>query len=154
MYAPQQGLDIDALGAIIRDVDPALRLTGIPVIDHEIGKRFFPEFVRGIAIGSVAVAILIYLVFRTIRYTLLAMLPTAIGFVWSAGILALLRIELDLFSLFAAVTFIGIGVDYSIYVLYQYLFEKESNMSEVMTRTGAAIIIACTTALIGFRQRS
>jgi uncharacterized protein len=147
---PQQGLDIDALGAIIRDVDPALRLTGIPVIDHEIGKRFFPEFVRGIAIGSVAVAILIYLVFRTIRYTLLAMLPTAIGFVWSAGILALLRIELDLFSLFAAVTFIGIGVDYSIYVLYQYLFEKESNMSEVMTRTGAAIIIACTTALIGF----
>jgi predicted RND superfamily exporter protein len=73
-----------------------------------------------------------------------------IGFVWSAGVLALLRIELDLFSLFAAVTFIGIGVDYSIYVLYQYLFEEEANVGEVMTTTGAAIIIACATALIGF----
>ena len=72
------------------------------------------------------------------------------GFIWSAGLLALFRVELDLFSLFAAVTFVGIAVDYGIYVLYRYVFERPRDMNDVMTRTGAAIIIACGTALIGF----
>ena len=39
-----------------------------------------------------------YIVFRTVSYTLLALLPTALGFLWSAGMLALLRVTLDLFS--------------------------------------------------------
>ena len=147
---PQQTVDIDALRRIIRDADPRLRLTGLPVINHDLRRQFFPQFLKGIAIGTVAVALLIYVVFRTVRYTLLALLPTAVGFVWSAGALALLRVELDLFSLFAAVTFIGIAVDYGIYVLYRYVFEPSSRMDDVMTKTGAAIIIACATALIGF----
>ena len=55
-----------------------------------------------IAIGTVVVAILIHPVFRTVTHTLLALLPTAIGFVWSAGVLALASVDLDLFSRFAA----------------------------------------------------
>jgi hypothetical protein len=147
---PPQDVDVGALSELIHQLDPHVRLTGLPAIDHELGRRFFPQFLEGIAIGAVAVAILIYLVFRTIRHTLLAMLPTAVGFVWSAGVLALLRVQLDLFSLFAAVTFIGIAVDYGIYVLYRYAFEGPGDMRDVLTRTGPAIMIACGSALIGF----
>ena len=64
--------------------------------------------------------------------------------------LALLRVELDLFSLFAVVIFVGIAVDYGIYVLYRYVCEPSSGMDDVLTKTGAAIIIAYATALIGF----
>jgi predicted RND superfamily exporter protein len=120
------------------------------VVNHDLRRQFLPQFLKGIAIGTVAVALVIYLVFRTVWHTLLALLPTAVGFVWSAGALALLRVELDLFSLFAAVTFIGIAVDYGIYVLYRYVFEPSSGMDDVITKTGAAIIIACATALVGF----
>jgi uncharacterized protein len=147
---PQQAVDIDALHRIVRDVDPQLRLTGLPVINHELRRQFLPQFLRGIAIGTAAVALLIYTVFRTIRHTLLALLPTAVGFAWSAGVLALLRVELDLFSLFAVVIFVGIAVDYGIYVLYRYVCEPSSGMDDVLTKTGAAIIIAYATALIGF----
>jgi predicted exporter len=147
---PQQAADVDALTRAVQRVDPRLRLTGLPAIDHELGRQFLPQFLKGIAIGTVAVLLIIYVVFRTIRHTLLALLPTAIGFVWSAGLLALLKVELDLFSVFAAVTFIGIAVDYGIYVLYRYLFEPPGDMSDVMAKTGAAITIACGTALIGF----
>jgi len=147
---PQNPVDIDGLRRIIRDVDPDLRLTGIPVINSELRRQFFPQFVGGMATGTAMVAILIYVVFRTVRHTLLAFVPTVVGFVWSAGLLAIARVELDLFSLFAAVTFVGIAVDYGIYVLYRYLFEPSSSMQDVMARTGAAIMIACVTALIGF----
>jgi len=147
---PQPTVDIDALRRIVLKVDPRLRLTGLPAINHELRRQFLPQFLKGIAIGTVAVALLIFMVFRTVRHTLLALVPTAVGFVWSAGALALFRVELDLFSLFAAVTFIGIAVDYGIYVLYRYVFEPSSGMEDVMTKTGPAIIIACATALIGF----
>ncbi len=147
---PKPPVDIEALRRIVHDVDPSLRLTGLPVINHDLRRQVVPEFLKGLAIGTLAVAILIYMVFRTIRHTLLALLPTAVGFVWSAGVLALLRVELDLFSLFAAVTFVGIAVDYGIYVLYRYRFDPSCDMNAVLTKTGAAIIIACATALIGF----
>ena len=123
---PRQAVDIDALGRIVSGVDPHLQLTGLPVIDHDVRRQFVPQFLKGIAIGTIAVAILIYFVFRTVRHTLLALVPTVAGFAWSAGLLALAGIEVDLFSLFAAVTFIGIGVDYGIYVLYRYVFEPSS----------------------------
>jgi predicted exporter len=147
---PQQAVAIGTLNATIHEIDPHLRLTGLPVINDELGRRFLPQFLKGIVIGALAVAVLIYLVFRTIRYTLLAMLPTAVGFAWSAGVLALFRVELNLFSAFAVVTFIGIAVDYGIYVLYRYVFEGPLDMREVLTRTAPAIMIACASALIGF----
>ena len=112
--------------------------------------RLLFQFAKGIAIGTIVVAILIYAVFRSLRLTLLALAPTAVGFVWSAGVLALARVELDLFSLFAAVTFIGIAVDYGIYVLYRYAIEGHEAMPEVLARTGAPIMIACATALVGY----
>jgi hypothetical protein len=147
---PHGSVNVAALQQIVREVDPALRLTGLSVVNQDLAGRFLPEFLKGIGIGAVAVALLIYAVFRTIRLTLLALLPTVVGFIWSAGVLALLGVELDLFSLFAAVTFIGIAVDYGIYVLYRYAVEGTRDMSEVLSRTGAAITIACLTALIGF----
>ena len=150
---PQQTTDpvnIDALRRIVHDVDPGLRVTGLPAINSDLRQQFFPQFLKGIGIGTVAVALLIYIVFRTLRHTLLALAPTAVGFIWSAGLLALLRVELDLFSLFAALTFIGISVDYGIYVLYRYVLEPSHGMGDVITTTGAAIIIACATALVGF----
>jgi predicted RND superfamily exporter protein len=149
LYTPQ-AIDIDAVRQAVHTVDPHLRLTGLPAINQDLRRQFLPEFAKGIAIGTLGVIVLIFLVFRTVKHTLLAILPTAVGFIWSAGVLALSGVDLDLFSLFAAVTFIGIAVDYGIYVLYRHVFEQPGDMNHVMTRTGAAIMIACGTALIGF----
>ena len=147
---PQVAVDIDAVRRIVHDLDPQLRLTGLPVINHDLRRQFFPQFIKGIAIGIAAVAVLIYLVFRTVRHTLLALLPTGVGFIWSAGLLALAGVELDLFSLFAVVTFIGIAVDYGIYVLYRSVKERTLDINGVLTMTGPAIIISCAMALVGF----
>jgi predicted RND superfamily exporter protein len=147
---PQQAIDLAAIEATIHAVDPRLQLSGLPAINRELGRLFPREFVKGLLLGTAAVALLIYAVFRTVRLTLLTLLPTAAGFVWSAGWLALARVELDLFSMFAAVTCVGIAVNYGIYVLHRYAIEGSEDVREVLSRTGAAILIACTTALVGF----
>jgi predicted exporter len=147
---PQRTTDLAAVRQVVSEVDSHLRLTGLPVINRDLRQQFLPEFLKGLGIGIVAVALLVYLVFRTVLNSLLVLLPTAVGFVWSAGLLALLGVELDLFSLFAVVTFVGISVDYSIYVLHGYVFDRASDMQAVLTTTGGAILIAFSMTLIGF----
>jgi predicted exporter len=146
---PPKAVDLPTLGAAVRRVDTRLRLTGVPVVNEELSRRFASEFTKGIVAGTAAVVLLIYIVMGSWKLTALALLPTAAGFVWSAGLLALGHVALDLFSMFAALTFVGIAVDYGIYVLYRYAVEARS-VGDVLSRTGAAVGVACLTALVGF----
>ena len=142
--------ELDRLDALLATHAPAFRLTGVPAVNRELAARFLPQFLKGVTIGTLAVALFIYFVFRNVRDSLLAFLPTALGFIWSAGLLALFGAEIDLFSLFAAMTFIGISTDYGIYVIHRYRVEGTRPMREVLTRTGAGVLIAGGTTLIGF----
>jgi hypothetical protein len=147
---PRDPADLDRLGRLIAADAPSFRLTGIPSVNRELAGRFLPQFLKGVIVGTLAVAAFIFFVFRNVRNSLLAFVSTTLGFVWSAGLLALFGVELDLFSLFAAITFVGIATDYDIYVIYRYSIEGTRPMREVLTRTGPAILVAGGTTLIGF----
>jgi predicted RND superfamily exporter protein len=147
---PRNPADVDRLPALVARTAPAFQLTGVPFVNRELADRFLPQFLRGMTFGTLVVALFMYVVFRSVRYSLLAFLPTAIGFIWSAGLLALFGVELDLFSLFAAMTFIGIATDYAIYVIYRHSIEGTRPMRAVLTATGGGVLVACGTTLIGF----
>ena len=148
--SPRGPTDLDRLGALVATHAPSFRLTGILSINRELAAGFLPQFLKGLTVGALAVALFMYLVFRNVRNTLLAFASTTLGFIWSAGLLALFGVELDLFSLFAAVTFVGIATDYDIYVIYRYTVEGTRPMREVLTRTGPGILVCGGTTLIGF----
>jgi predicted RND superfamily exporter protein len=151
VYAyPKNAADVDRLAAIVRDNAPSFHLTGIPLVNRELAESFAPQFATGVSVGLLVVTLLVFVVFRNVRDTLLAFLPTAIGVVWSAGVLALAGVEVDLFSLFAAMTFIGIATDYAVHVLYRYSVEGMRPASAVVTTTGAGILLASCTTLVGF----
>lgn len=151
VYAyPRSAADLDRLAGVVQKAAPGFALTGVPPVNRELADRFLPQFLTGVTLGSTAVAIFIFFVFRRVRLLLLALLPTAVGFVWSAGILALLHVQMDLFSMFAAMSFIGIATDYGIYILHRHALEGTSDVREVLTHTGTGILVAGATTLIGF----
>ena len=84
------------------------------------------------------------------RYTVLSVVPTAIGLVWAAGALALARVELDLFSVFALLMCIGIGVDYSIHVLHRHAAEPTGSIIGPLVKVAPAMLLAWATTTIGF----
>ena len=90
---------------IVDEVDPSQTLTGLPLVNHELARSFLPQFIKGLAIGTLIVVALVVAAFRNWRLSLFALLPTAVGLVWAAGVLALAGVELDLFAVFAVVTF-------------------------------------------------
>jgi predicted RND superfamily exporter protein len=72
------------------------------------------------------------------------------GIVWSVGLLALAGVELDLFSVFAVLMSIGVGVDYAVHLLHRAQTDANQDVIATLAETGPAILIAASTTIIGF----
>ena len=59
-------------------------------------------------------------------------------------------IELDLFSVFAILMFLGIGVDYGIHLVHPTLGTNGMSMSEALSLVGPALLLAGATTVVGF----
>ena len=123
-------------------------MTGLTLVNRELAARFVPQFLRGLTIGSLVVAVMIAVTFRTWRLSLLAIVPTVAGLIWAAGLLALARIPLDLFALFAVVTFVGIGIDYGIHVVHRYRDHGDAEVA--VAELAPVIVVAGLITLAGY----
>jgi uncharacterized protein len=138
--------DLDVLQ---RAANPSgAQLTGLALVNEELASQFVPQFVRGITIGSVVVLVLLVLMFRNWRLSLLSTLPTVAGLVWAAGLLAIARVTLDLFAVFAVVTFVGIGIDYGIHLVHRY--QDTGNAAEAVAELAPVIVVAGLITLLGY----
>ena len=140
--------DVGALEERVRAVTPDATLTGLPLVNRELANRFLPEFVKGLSIGTIIVVALVSLAFRNLRLSLLSLAPTALGLVWAGGALALAGVALDLFALFAVVTFVGIGVDYGVHMVHRY--QERGHAREAVSELAPVILVAAAITLLGY----
>ncbi len=115
-----------------------------------MAERFTPEFAKGISVGSLIVLVLLVAAFRRWDFTLLALVPTALALTWTAGVLAISGISLDLFSMFAVMTFVGIGVDYGIHLVHRCAHGAEGDRADAVAHLGPVILVAALTTFFGF----
>lgn len=136
---PADDADMAAIRAQLADFGDRMTLTGLPEVNRELASRFTPEFLKGLALGTALVLLLLIASFRRLDLTMLALVPTVLALIWAGGLLALARVELDLFSVFAVMTFVGIGVDYGIHMVHrvQHLQQPE-HAHDRSARAGAA----------------
>ena len=129
---------------------PGMRLSGVPEVNRELGARFGPEFAKGLFAGTILVVVLLVATFRRLDLTVLALVPTAIALIWAGGLLALAGVRLDLFSVFAVMTFVGIGVDYGIHLVHRFAYAAPDARLAVIAHLGPVILVAALTTLLGF----
>jgi predicted RND superfamily exporter protein len=145
---PKRPEDVAALERVVAASDPNAVLTGLPLVNAELADRFLPEFVKGLSIGTLIVVALVLAAFRNWRLSMLALAPTAIGLVWAAGALALGGATLDLFALFAVVTFVGIGVDYGVHMVHRY--QERGDAPQAVAELAPVILVAALVTLLGY----
>ena len=137
-----------AIQAIVDSAESGQILTGLPLVNREMASTFVPQFVKGLAIGSLAVVLLIAATFRSVRLSIVALLPTAVGLLWTAGVLAIASVELDLFAMFAVVTFVGIGVDYGVHVVHRS--QECQSPPKAIAELAPVILVAGAITLFGY----
>ena len=68
--------------------------------------------------------------------------------IWAAGVLAIAGVELDLFAVFAVVTFVGIGVDYGIHLVHRY--QERGDAERATAELAPVILVAAAITLLGY----
>lgn len=96
------------------------------------------------------VFLLMMLSFRSIKWTLIAMLPLLVGLLWLFGIMLLTGMMFNLYNLVVLPAILGIGEDNGVHIASRYLEKDTSNMGEVLSSTGQHITIGSLTTMLGF----
>ena len=71
-----------------------------------------------------------------------------VGLVWTAGVLAMTGMALDLFAMFAVVTFVGIGVDYGVHLVHRY--QERGDAVRATAELAPVILVAGAITMIGY----
>jgi len=129
-------------------VDPHQTLTGLPLVNRDLAAAFVPEFLKGLGVGAALVLLLVGAAFRDWRLSLFALAPTAIGLIWTAGILALVGVQLDLFAAFAVVTLLGIGVDYGVHLVHRH--QERGDAAAATAELAPVILVAAIITIVGY----
>jgi predicted RND superfamily exporter protein len=145
---PADATQVAAVQSVVEEVDPSQTLTGLPMVNADLARRFLPDFVKGLGIGTVVVVLLVAGTFRNGRLSFFALLPTAVGLVWTAGVLAIAGVTLDLFAIFAVVTFVGIGVDYGVHLVHRY--REHADATRATAELAPVILVAAGITMFGY----
>jgi uncharacterized protein len=145
---PSSAEQADKAQAIVDRVDPTQTFTGLTPVNQELSRRFVPQFIKGLVIGSTLVVLLVVMTFRSWRLSIYALLPTAIGLLWAAGGLAIAGVELDLFAVFAVVTFIGVGVDYGVHLVHR--IRERGDTARGIAELAPVILVAAAITMLGY----
>jgi predicted exporter len=160
VQARAQGFDLDAQQTAIARIrsafsqaassDPAMRLlvSGPGVFAVEARATIVEDARRLAGIGVAVIAVLLLLVFRSLRVVGLTLLPVASGAIVGAAAVALGFGVLHGVTLGFGVTLIGEAVDYSIY-LFAHMGHAEP-AERALRRLWPTLLVGVLTSVVGF----
>ena len=125
IYSVNEIWDMDKLKdfiARVKRVDPAA--TGNPIQTYEASLQMQRSYTKSAILALLAILPLIYLDFRSVRYTLLAVLPMGIGVIWAFGLMGLLNIPFNPANTIVVPLILGIGIDDGIHLVHDFRLQK------------------------------
>lgn len=149
IYPKKNIWERDALNEFVREVrnaDPQAVGAPIMIWHHTNMMKTAFETAGKYAMG--AITIILFLYFRSVRWTLLAMLPLLLGVLFMLYAMARYGISFNLANFMGLPLLLGIGMDYGIHVLHRAQEEGRVNMFD--HSTGPATTLSAMTTVAGF----
>ncbi len=98
----------------------------------------------------ILIVVLIYLSFRSVGWTLIALLPLVVGLIWTFGFMMILGLQFNFYNLVVLPAILGIGEDSGVHLAARYREEGKSSMWNVLSSTGQHITMGSVTTMLGF----
>ena len=132
--------------AEVRTVDP--NVTGTPVQLLEYTTLLKDSYVEAAWYALAAIAIMVFVHFRSPVCVILALLPVAIGTIWMAGMMGTFNIPFNPANIMTLPLVIGIGVTNGIHILNRFAEEKTPGIFG--RSTGKAVLVSGLNTIAGF----
>lgn len=94
------------------------------------------------------VGLLVLVDLRSIRHTVLALVPLVLAIVWTVGLLGILGMNFNILSVVAMPLLVGIGIDNAIHLMHR--FRHDRSLSTALLHSGKPLILTSATTAIGF----
>jgi predicted RND superfamily exporter protein len=138
---------------LTRDLGPKAALSGTNVVNQRVRALVLRDAWIACVVGTLLVALLIWMDFRSLSRTLAALAPLTVGLIWMAGGMVAFDTPMNFINIFVTTMIIGIGVDYGVHILHRFQevqdFPREQ-FEKGIVETGKAVVAASVSTIFGF----
>jgi len=148
---------IDAIEDILTGFEEELSLyqIGMPLVERALAAYTFKDLVRLPPVTFLVIMVILYLLFRRIRYVLLPAGSILTALVWTFGLMAWTRTSLSLLTVIVPVFLIAVGTAYCMHIIadYQTAAAAAGTVRQAVTacfgRMGLPTALAVATTVVG-----
>ena len=133
------------------------KVTGLAVLYNNMLQSLFSSQIKSLGLVFGAIGLMLLILFRSIKITLIALAPNIITAGSVLGMLGILGIPLDMMTITVAAISVGMAVDNTIHYLFRYKTEVQENNATSDNRiinshvsVGRAVFYTATTIAAGF----
>ena len=127
------------------------------IIDNEVNKIVGSDSSKTALIAFAVIVVFLYILSRSIKYTVLPLITVIIAIVWILGLIGYLKIPFNsIISSVISMT-IGIGIDFGIQLSMRFRqelrrYDKKIAMKRTLKYTLYPMVITVIAAVIGFKS--
>ncbi|MEK6975610.1 MAG: MMPL family transporter [Candidatus Thermoplasmatota archaeon] len=127
----------------------------LPVANAHSSELVQEDIVRLMPMVGAFVLVCLFVAFRNLRAITVCFSTLAIGVVWSYGTMGYLGIALNTLNMTIVPLVMGVGIDYSIHMINEFVEHKSEGHSDAEafriagSRSGLALLIASSTTIAG-----
>jgi predicted RND superfamily exporter protein len=119
-------------------------------INRDLQKQVLHDSQKAMGWTAAGILLTVYLTFRSLRVSLIVLIPIVFGVVTTFGLLLLARYHFSFTSLTAIPLIIGIGIDNGIHLIRRYRENERNEILVIAKASGAALIQSNLTTIVGF----
>ncbi|HUR26070.1 MAG TPA: MMPL family transporter, partial [Candidatus Thermoplasmatota archaeon] len=127
----------------------------LPIANAHSSELVEKDTVRLMPMVAAYILVLLYIAFRNVRAITVSFVTLALGVVWSYGTMGYMGIALNTLNMTIVPLVMGIGIDYSIHMINEFVEHKSEGHTDAEafrlagSRSGLAMLIATATTIGG-----
>ncbi|MCG3147537.1 MAG: Trans-aconitate 2-methyltransferase [Verrucomicrobiae bacterium] len=126
----------------------AIILDGVGLAEH-IAEMARTGLTRFAVWSGIVVAALLLLSLASLELTVITLLPLAFGLCWTFGLMGWLGLPINLMNSIFVIFVIGVGEDYSVFLVTSKLAEWRGHKSQTAANS-ASVLVSALTTIFGF----
>lgn len=123
-------------------------VTGTPIQLYEYTTLLRDSYIEAAYYALGAIAILVFIHFRSLLCVVLSLLPVVLGTVWTLGYMGWQGLPFNPANIMTLPLIVGVGVTNGIHILNR--FGEEQNPGILARSTGKAVLLSALTTVAGF----
>ncbi len=135
--------------------NPPLLTVDMPVANAHSSALVEQDLLRLMPIIAAFIIVFLYIAFRNIRSIIISFTALGVGVTWTYGTMGYMGIALNTLNMTIVPLIMGVGIDYAIHMINEFLEHKAAGHSdeeafrEAGERAGLAMFIATLTTVLG-----